>query len=672
MLEQKRVKFMRRATALTKNIMRRLAPFALLCFLLLFFSPQAYAHSVHNMPITDNTYIADATDGTKSYQDYTSPRFDVDVRLQKGGSALVTETEVFHFNGGPFHQVERDLVTDNTDGIQIIGASIDGQTLTPGQDAGNYEVTDNPLEVLWHFNGASDVTKTFTLTYTVQGAIHQTPQGDTFIFTTLPTQHSYTIQSSTTTVHFPEEIQALDAAVADGNTAQIQYQQQSVMFTSSDLAADASIQVKIDFPAGSLITAPPQWQQAQITDDRNVLIARQHADAIVLLNLIIALLILLIGILAAIFYRRTAQPISGYPASKQEGILGRIPHFPVSSDSRLDAPPGTLEPATAGALLNSSKLINNAHALNIDINQGLATLFELANRGMLTMQEEKVDGTAQVKPRSEFTIKMESRPTRLQPHEEQLLNILFRKTEQGPASVHFTNFTHSYKSKSTRYTNTLKKEMFDAGLLRSDNATLHARLKVIGWLLFCIGCLGTFSALSATAAGDWPLFMPGLALVIVGIVVLQQRNHCYALTVEGEQIALYWQGFYAYLYDLTYKRIALNRNNEAELSDLFVRYLPYAVSFGLGQRWIDHFENIGITSLPAWFLKLSDQRPQIVPGNGKLSPLATMFVYSRPPYGIYYYPSANRGGGYGGRASGGFSGGGGFGGGFGGGGSGAH
>ncbi|BCL82937.1 DUF2207 domain-containing protein [Ktedonobacteria bacterium brp13] len=661
---------MSRATALAKNIMRRLAPFALLCFLLPFFSQQAYAHSVHTTSIIDTTYVADAANETESYKDYTSPRFNVDVRLQKGGSALVTETEVFHFDGGPFHQVERDLVTDNTDGIQIIGAGIDGQALTPGQDAGNYEVTDNPLTVLWHFDGASDVTKTFTLTYTVQGAIHQTPQGDTFVFTTLPIQHSYTIQSSTTTVHFPEEIQALDAAVADGNTAQIQRQPQSITFTSKNLAADASIQVKIDFPAGSLITAPPQWQQQQITAARNALIAQQHADAIVLLNLIIALLILLIGILAAIFYRRAAQPISGYPAGKQEGVLGRIPHFPVSSDSRLDAPPGTLEPAAAGALLNSSKLINNAHALTIDINQGLATFFELANHGILTMQEEKVDGTAQVKPRSEFTIEMESRPSKLQPHEEQLLNILFRKTEQGPASVHFTAFTRNYKSKSARYTNTVKQEMFDAGLLRSDNDMLRVRLKTIGWLLFCIGCLGAISALSATATGDWPFFMPGLALVIVGIVVLQQRNHCYALTAEGEQLALQWQGFYAYLYDLTYKRIALNHNNEAELGDLFVRYLPYAVSFGLGQRWIDHFENIGITSLPAWFLTLSDQQPQIVPSNGRLSPLSTMFIYSRPPYGIYYYPSVSRGGSYGGGASGGF-GGGGFGGGFGGGGSGA-
>jgi uncharacterized membrane protein YgcG len=147
-----------------------------------------------------------------------------------------------------------------------------------------------------------------------------------------------------------------------------------------------------------------------------------------------------------------------------------------------------------------------------------------------------------------------------------------------------------------------------------------------------------------------------LALTIVGIVILKQRNHCYALTPEGEHRAQDWQGFYAHLYDIVHGHAPEADLDSDALNYQFVRNLPYAASFGMGQDWIDHFQSMGITSLPPWFLALTGKKHK-EQQDGSLSPLNTMFLYSHPPYGVYYYPSASSSSGFGSGASGNFGGG---------------
>src|ERR1700692_3463878 len=69
---------------------------------------------------------------------YTANKFDVNAQITSNNILHVTETEVFHFSGGTFSFVIRELPTDNTDGIDIISTSIDQQAMSQGTDTGQY------------------------------------------------------------------------------------------------------------------------------------------------------------------------------------------------------------------------------------------------------------------------------------------------------------------------------------------------------------------------------------------------------------------------------------------------------------------------------------------------------------------------------------------------------
>ncbi len=121
----------------------------LLFFLLLASTAMASAHT------RDKVYIAD--------------RFDVSAQVLPTNTLRVTETEVFHFSGGTFSFVKRELPTDNTDSINVLSASMDGQSMSEGSSTGQYEEDDgNPITVTWHFLAQPDTTHTFTLTYEIE------------------------------------------------------------------------------------------------------------------------------------------------------------------------------------------------------------------------------------------------------------------------------------------------------------------------------------------------------------------------------------------------------------------------------------------------------------------------------------------------------------------------
>src|SRR5215472_11328318 len=94
---------------------------------------------------------------------YRADEFDVSAAIASGGTMDVTETVTFHFTGGPFTFVSWQLPTDNTDGISIVSAGMDNQTVSEGISVGQYKVIggDNLITIGWHFPSTADSTHTF-------------------------------------------------------------------------------------------------------------------------------------------------------------------------------------------------------------------------------------------------------------------------------------------------------------------------------------------------------------------------------------------------------------------------------------------------------------------------------------------------------------------------------
>jgi len=128
-------------------------------------------------------------------KNYRAERFDVQLDLQPGGHLLVTESVKFHFEGGPFTYVFRNLSQRKTDGITVLEASLDGVPLPQGSQAGQVEIENgDSLKITWHFAPVSDQTHTFTLRYRIAGIV-TTGATDTLLRDVIPEEHDYPIET---------------------------------------------------------------------------------------------------------------------------------------------------------------------------------------------------------------------------------------------------------------------------------------------------------------------------------------------------------------------------------------------------------------------------------------------------------------------------------------------
>ena len=200
-------------------------------------------------------------------KDYRAERFDVQFDLQPDGSALVTETVVFRFEGGPFTYAFRDIEPTETDGVTFISAGMDGDAMPPGTKAGQVEVTGrDPLKVKWHFAPTSDTTHEFVVRYRVAGVVRKL-DADTIRWRAIPQEHDYPIARSSITLTYPETTYSLEPPTLDREFEATPLPN-GYRLTTTDVPVDQDVILTARFAAGTAAAAAPRWQ-----------IQQQQADA---------------------------------------------------------------------------------------------------------------------------------------------------------------------------------------------------------------------------------------------------------------------------------------------------------------------------------------------------------------------------------------------------------
>src|SRR5215207_7330161 len=135
---------------------------------------------------------------------YTAERFDSRIEVLAGGSLRVTETILFRFESGTFTKVFRTIPSRNSDGIELISATMDGVDLPVGE--GSSHVTrrrQNGLRIEWHFPPVGPSTHTFVLSYVIAGVARKAGAGDAIGWIALPKEHDYRVESSTIEMILP-------------------------------------------------------------------------------------------------------------------------------------------------------------------------------------------------------------------------------------------------------------------------------------------------------------------------------------------------------------------------------------------------------------------------------------------------------------------------------------
>lgn len=491
---------------------------------------------------------------------YYAERFDVLIMVQEDGSALVTETVEFHFSGDPFTFAFREVSAVETDGITFLEAGMDGSPLELGDKPGQVEVNPgDPMRVTWHFAPtAPEATHVFTLRYRAEGVV-RAGEADTLIWRAVPEEHDYRIANSAITLTFPAQAKPLETFSLDRNFEATRDGQQ-VILTTRELGEDESLVLTARFEPGSLTTITPRWQTNR---DQS----RAAVTKALPFGLISALGVLLLGGFGLFTYSRTQDRELNIPAS-------------VSTAN----PPADVPPAVIGKLTGQQSY-------------QLGALFDLAQRGVLEIEEAK----GFLGSRKYLLVRKET-GFPLQPHEQGLLEAIFKKNER---EINLSEVGTRLASKKNLIDEPLEEELVQRGWLDPERKQVRNRMMTLGvmGLLMTGGLLCAGLLLGVTTFSVAPVWLPWFAitggavtgLFLLCVIVVSYGASYSILTPAGEEQSAHWKGFGEYL------RSASKGREPAIRPDFFERYLPYAAAFGVGVGWAKYHEKLGGVPLPAWF-----------------------------------------------------------------------
>jgi uncharacterized protein (TIGR04222 family) len=490
---------------------------------------------------------------------YYAEFFDVQIDLQEGGSAIVTETVKFHFAGEPFTFAFREVSARGTDGLTFLEASMDGAPMSQGIDAGQVEVEPGDrLRVTWHFAPTANASHVFVVRYRADGVIRKDGESDTLVWRAVPEEHDYSIERSTITINYPV------SAGAHGNPSldwdfDAAFEENRVVLTAGAIEADQDLIVSARFAPGSLAETAPGWQ----VREEGARAARARA---VPAGLIAGIATLFIGGLGLFTYIR---------ANRREHDFSPVMPTPT--------PPAEISPAVVG------KLTKQAHT-------SMGAIFDLAQRGLLEIREEKGSwGT------KNHVLVSTDRALPLKPFEQGLMDALFKPSE---TQVKMNEVGYRLGAKSKLFDEPLEQELIQRGWLDPQRQQTRKRLLGIGLLalMLLMGLLIAGLLIGASLSVDINLAIVFgvilgvvFALILLAFGLLIYVGTYSVLTPAGEEQAARWRAFGEYL------KQASKGREPAIRPDYFERYLAYAALFGVGAAWAKYFEKLGGVPLPVWF-----------------------------------------------------------------------
>ncbi len=499
--------------------------------------------------------------------------WDIDMVLQPDGSLEVTETQTLNFQGEPFTFGFRSIPVGrqgNNDGISNISVREGDQIFRESSSnaPGTFEVINDGGEtrINWYFEPAIG-EHTYTFAYTVHGAVRsgaaEEGSGDQIFWTVIPSDHPATVNRSRATITLPEGITPQRLIDTNEHLVEAYFNEvatDSVLINVSEdervityeanlpLTPGNSFDVRVQFPTGLLAAAAPEWQ-----------VAEQRSDAIGLGVLALSLLLLVVGPLGVVllWYMRGRDP--------QLGIV--VPDY-------ITEPPDTLPPAMVGSLVDEK----------VDMQDIMSTLVDLAHRGYVIMEEEKKSFTF---------IRTDKQDVDLRGFENKFLKDVFR----GDNSRTLNSLQYKFAGNIPALRNMIIDDLIDEGYLPHSPQSVRSRYTWLAALVFGMGIAGLFLfgiLLGERNAGL--VCFPVGAIIISAIALFIAARHMPRKTAKGAEATAKWLAFKKYLQNI--KQYADIENS----SEIFEKYLAYAIAFGLERSFINTFSQSPTTAVPPWFI----------------------------------------------------------------------
>lgn len=492
---------------------------------------------------------------------------DVTIR-QQDGAMLFDETWVARFIGGPFRFAFRCIPVDRADDIGSWQVSEGARNFSANSSEQPYTFTTYRNEngercVKWFFPSTTNQTRTFNVRYQVDGGLRIYEGGDQFFWNFIESDRGYPINSSTVTLHIPgnaspDQIKASaaenfaenqsQARVVDGNT---------VVFTGKNFTEGDVWTLRAQFPHGIVNAQPSNWQKE--SDARDAISPFVNFGA-----LLLSLVVLVGGGLGLymLWFTRGRDRATGVIAE----------YYPT--------PPTDDPPAVAGVLLDE----------RADMQDIVATIVDLARRGVIRMNEKSEPGFMGIGTKRDFTFERVGDENSLRKYEKTLI----RKMFSGQGQIDLDDLKNRfYKSLPD-----IKKQMYEQvvkeGYYKSSPQSERTRFSILGVAaLVVLGCIG-FVLFGALVDISPLAFCPLVAFGLIGGALIIMAQFMPKRTDSGATAKAKWEAFKRYLANIE------KYTNVAEAKELFDKYLPYAIAFGLEHSWVNKFAAVD-TPAPDWY-----------------------------------------------------------------------
>lgn len=507
----------------------------------------------------------------------STPRFDVRIVIEPSGDLMITETIEQEFGSTERHGIFRfipnrlryDASFDRVYPIELVSVSASGDT--PDDVETKDENGFFSIRI-----GDPDVTitgrHTYEIVYRVEGAMNGFASHDELYWNAIGDRWEQSIGEMTVRVTGPADVTRVACyrgpfgSTASCDRAQIT-KNGDAAFTQTNIAAFEAMSVVVALPPGTVASTEPILDERWSLDKA---FSRTPASV----GGGVGLLAVVLGGLGYLMWRRGRD--IRYRGSQVDQVMGGldeaqtqpVPLFERGTSVVEFAPPEGLRPGQVGTLIDEE-----ANTLDVS-----ATIVDLAVRRFLVIEEipkkwllGKADWNLRRLPEPEGD--------ELLPYERKLLDGLFEDGDQVELSDLRKKFAgRLQKVKDALYTDLVRRKWF----LRRPDKVRQA------WVVIGALALGAGIAVTVLLATFTKLGLLGIPLVLGGIVLLIGANRMPARTAKGTAMTRRVHGF----------RIVIAKAEEhmskwAEQENVFTRFLPYAVVFGVTDKWAKAFEALG-------------------------------------------------------------------------------
>jgi uncharacterized membrane protein YgcG len=504
-------------------------------------------------------------------------RYEVAIQIQGDGSIVVRETIDYDFGTAQRHGIFRDIPTtlryddarDRTYPLDVV--SVTGSPGTPVQ----YETEDAGAGTTRIRIGDPDGTiagrHTYVITYRMSGALNGFPDHDELYWNAIGPDWSAPIQQAKVTVAAPGPIDRI-ACYAGPAGSSLPCQKSAVKegtasFAQPSLDPYDAFTVVVGLSKG--IVAEP----APILTERWTL-RRSFTATPFTVGGSLLLVALVLGGFGRVVWRTGRD--RRYRGSQVDVLMGgpaetpeqTVPLFEGDASGPVEfAPPLGLRPGQIGTLVDEV-----ANPLDVT-----ASVIDLAVRKYLVIEEIPKRGWFG-KPDWKLT-KLRDPDRELLEYERELLDGLFEDGQE----VNLSDLRTTFVSRLHRVQDALYRDAVEKGWFAGRPDRIRGR-----WVAAGIGVLVVGGVLEFAAVRWTHLALLPLAVILAGLLLIVGAKWMPRRTATGTGLVRRVRGFRTVI-----ATAETNLARFAEKENLFTRYLPYAIVFGLTEKWARAFEVLG-------------------------------------------------------------------------------